>query len=250
MILNPDVKFHKKDQPRIKSVTIMPAAIQNKKTLDSVTRAVCSHGFNSRLVVMINHTHRYWLGRLACRMQGTGHAIMLVPPGQPLNLNVFYMMGAHLTEASQSEYLVYANSDVVFHPHWDTTLFRQWEDHPEREKILSFHAHSGTKHGSGPSYRNSPGQGVLESDAPLMQAWAIRRDTKWRFDTRFDFFNTDCDFWLEAKRNGLKMMVSQEARVDHINSVSRQNFRKFPPVMSIEDSNELMRRKWGSAYHG
>lgn len=250
MILSSQNRFHKNPPQTYRAITIMPAAVQNKVTYASLANAIVSHGRYSHLVVMLNHTHPFWIARIAAITNTLGHSVVIVPPNHPLNLNVFYGMGAHLTERTQSQFLIYANSDVLFHEGWDRTMLDQWDEHPDKDDILTMHAYSGIAHGGGPSYRKEPGTGVLESHAPLMQAWAIRRSTKWKFDTRFDFYNTDCDFWLSAKDAGKKMMVSQESRVDHENSVCRTHFRKLPPVTSIEDSNALMKQKWGSAYHG
>ena len=138
------------------------------------------------------------------------------------NLNLLYNLGTSMTE---SDYIIYTISDLLFFPHWWTELrasldsSRCYSAHPR-----SFEA----VHGGLQYFRE------FQS-----------RETGHVWDEDFSGWNQDCDYWETLKKMGVQSVINPRSRVDHLWApISGHMQMTNDWQASCNISAENFKRKW------
>jgi GT2 family glycosyltransferase len=139
---------------------------------------------------------------------------------KPFNYNHALNMGAQLVN---TEYALFANNDLIYHPGWDQELISAMNLARLRSASPYCHKSSG-HHGFTAPIETAVGAQVKWTGKWLV-GWALcLRMDLWKemggFDERVDFWFSDNIYEWQLKQRGELHAMITRARVDHIGSVS------------------------------
>lgn len=161
------------------------------------------------------------------------------------NINKLYNEGTQLTS---NEYIMYSNSDIVFHPNWYYSLLKWFEEIDNLFVISPF-----TK---AFDWAENP-QGVYRRDVTIedrffdtihMPGWfyCFQRKTGFVWDEKFKAHYQDNDFVLtveDIRKNNpeLKSGIAYNSRVDHMGGMTAKNVEQ--DYFNAEGRKAMM-EKW------
>lgn len=149
---------------------------------------------------------------------------------------------------AKTEYIAYANADVLFFDNWLDNLIAMWRLHPY---LYCMCPYAWSIHHKGLTYRDSaePRGIMVKCDHP--QCWTVlfKRDHDFVWDEEIGFWEIDCDLWKTMQQRKLWAGVAYNSRVDHLQGGVREKHNADTyggdTGSFMRAGTEKFRKKWG-----
>lgn len=229
-----------------KADIVMTSSVKNRAVHDMQMRMLDSFLANTpkecRLLIVENNSSPDLHVPFRDAVQNSGNSWLYY--AGDFQLNKIYNWGADKTH---NEIVLYANSDLIFHPQWYENLTGWFDRIPNIFCIAPF-----TK------WHENAGIGAYRTDTTIedrflesvhMPGWiyCFERKTGFKWDERFTFHYCDNDFVLhcdELKHNNPEIHtgIAYNSRVDHIGGGTHS---LSPFECRTAEGRDKMLAKWG-----
>ena len=122
----------------------------------------------------------------------------------------------HGVSITESEFICYANADLIFFPGWLERLLWHWQRNNWNYHSMHPYSWSPTENNMNYKSKDAPRNECVSCDHPGAYAGLFRRSEGYVWDERYFCAEDDCDYWMWLKANQRMAGVCYDARVDHL----------------------------------